>query len=152
MYEILAYLFANCERSDLSHDRGGIARRLSAAGFDDGDISEALTWLAGVVRGPQRTGTPLPDARRALRAYAPREIAKLDAGCRGFLIYLEQERILAPEMREHVIERALAASGDALTLEQLKLIVLMVLWNERTPASRLIAEELSAAGRTRQPS
>jgi hypothetical protein len=24
-------------------------------------------------------------------------------------------------------------------------------WNERTPASRLIAEELSAAGRTRRP-
>jgi uncharacterized protein Smg (DUF494 family) len=36
-----------------------------------------------------------------------------------------------------------------LTLEQLKLIVLMVLWNRQTPTSRLLAEDLFSAPHAR---
>ena len=91
------------------------AKKLSAAGFEESDISEALTWLAGVVRGP-RSLAPLPSSGAAFRAYAPKELAKLDTECRGLLIHFEQAGILAPHMREHVIERALAATGESLTL------------------------------------
>ncbi len=151
MYDILVYLFENYQHSDLSQNSEIVAKKLSAAGFDDSDISEALTWLAGVARGPQRAVAPLPETHAAFRAYAPRELAKLDAECRGFLIALEQSGILAPQTREHVIERALAAAGHSLALEQLKLIVLMVLWNEQAPASRLVAEELLSPDETRLP-
>lgn len=151
MYEILAFLFEHCQHSDLSQNSELVAKKLSAAGFDDTDISEALTWLAGVARGPQRVVAPLPENRAAFRAYAPRELAKLDAGCRGYLIALEQSGILSPSTREHVIERALAAAGSTLTLQQLKLIVLMVLWNEQAPSSRLVAEELLAPDEMRLP-
>ena len=48
-------------------------------------------------------------------------------------------------------ERALAASGDALTLEQFKLIALMVLWNQQTPTSRLFAEDLFQSTGERRP-
>lgn len=152
MYDILVYLFENCRQADVARDRERVAKKLSAAGFDDSNISEALHWLAGVVRAPHHSFAPLPEARAASRAYAPRELAKLDAECRGFLLTLEQSAILAPHTREHVIERALAASGNALTLEQLKLIVLMVLWNQQTPTSRLIAEDLLAPDAARLPS
>jgi Smg protein len=76
-------------------------------------------------------------------------MAKLDARCRGFLLTLEQSGILTPQTRELVIERSLAASGDTLTLEQLKLIVLMVMWNQHTPTSRLVAEDLFSAPQAR---
>lgn len=142
MYEILVYLFEHCRQADLALDRARVAKKLSAAGFEDSDISEALRWLAGVLRAPQRSFAPLPEACAASRAYAPRELVKLDAECRGFLLTLEQSGILAAQTREHVLERALAASGEALTLEQLKLIVLMVLWNQQTPTSRLVAADL----------
>ena len=152
MYDILVYLFENCQRNDLSHDKDRVAKKLSAAGFEESDISEALSWLAGVVRGPHRSLAPLPASGAACRAYAPKELAKLDAACRGMLIYFEQSGILSPQTREHVIERALAATGAELTLEQLKLIVLMVLWNEQTPSSRLIAEDLLSPATVRLPS
>jgi len=152
MFDILVYLFENCRQADLSHDRDRVAKKLSAAGFEDSDISEALSWLAGVVRTPQRSLAPLPERSNAFRAFATKELAKLDVDCRGFLMYLEQSGILTPPTREHIIERALAANGDALSLEQLKLIVLMVLWNQRTPASQLMAEELLSARGARQPS
>jgi Smg protein len=152
MYDILVYLFENCQQAELAYDRERVAKKLSAAGFEDSDISETLHWLAGVLRAPQTIDTVLPDSRTSFRAYAPRELAKLDAGCRGFLITLEHSGILTPQTRELVVERSLAASGATLTLEQLKLIVLMVLWNQQTPTSQLLAEDLFSASHARLPS
>ena len=152
MYDVLVYLFENCQHQEVSNEKERVAKKLSAAGFGDSDISEALTWLAGVGRGPHRSVAPLPNSGAGSRAYAPRELIKLDAECRGLLIYFEQSGILNAQMREHVIERALAAAGDALTIEQLKLIVLMVLWNQQIPSSRLIAEDLLTPPGARLPS
>jgi Smg protein len=153
MYDILVYLFEHCQRQELRHDCAHVAKKLSDAGFEESDISEALSWLAGVVRGPDRSLAPLPGARAAARIYAPRELARLDAECRGLIERLEQSAILSPQTREHVIERALAAaSGEPLTAAQLRLIVLMVLWNDETPTSRLVAEELLSPAGGRLPS
>ncbi len=131
MYDILVYLFENCPHYELFNEKDRVAKKLSAAGFDDSDISEALTWLAGVVRGPHRSLAPLPDSGAAFRAYAPKELAKLDAECRGLLIYFEQSGILTPQTRERV---------------------LMVLWNQQTPGSRLVAEDLLSPATARLPS
>jgi Smg protein len=152
MYDILVYLFENCQQYEVAREKERVAKKLSAAGFDDSEISEALTWLAGVVRGPHRSLAPLPASGAAYRADAPKELAKLDAECRGLLIYFEQSGILSPQTREHVIERALAVNSAGLTIEQLKLVVLMVLWNQQTPSSRLIAEELLSSATARLPS
>ena len=152
MYDILVYVFENCQQAELAYDRERVAKKLSAAGFEDSDISEALHWLAGVTRAPQGGLQRQPASRHAFRAFAPREAAKLDAQCRGFLLTLEQSGILDLQTRELVIERALAATGDSLSLEQLKLVVLMVLWNQQTPTSRLFAEDLFSAPRSRLPS
>ena len=151
MFDILVFVFENCRQADVSHDPERVARRLSAAGFDDTEISAALSWLAGVVRAPQRSLAPLPESGTAFRAFAPKELARLDADCRGFLLFLERSGILSPTSREHVIERALATAGDTLSLDQIKLIVLMVLWSQQAPASQLVAEELLSARGERLP-
>lgn len=151
MYDIFVYLFENCHRADISDDNNLIAKKLSAAGFEESEISEALSWLAGVLHAKHRSVAPVPGATRAIRAFAPKECAKLDADCRGLLIHLEGIGVLDPHLRELVIDRAMAAAGRALSLDQLKLIVLMVLWNLQTPASRLIAEELLTPDTSRLP-
>lgn len=151
MYDIFVYLFENCHRTDLAHDNELIARKLSAAGFEESDISEALSWLAGILHAPHRRVEPLPGPARAMRTYAAKECAKLDAGCRGLVMHLENIGVLDPVLRELVVDRAMAASGRSLSLDQLKLIVLMVLWNLETPASRLIAEELLSSDEHRLP-
>lgn len=150
MYDVLAYLFENCQQAELADDRERVAEKLSAAGFEDSDITEALRWLAGVTRAP-RVSAVLPDTRTSFRAFAPRELSKLDAECRGFIITLEQSGILTPQTREVVLERSLAAAGHSLSLDQLKLIVLMVLWNHQTPTSQLLAQELFCTTATRLP-
>lgn len=149
MFDILAYLYENCHHSDLSEDGDLVAKKLSAAGFDDSDISEALSWLAGVLKAPRQRVASLPEMSRALRTFAPKELTRLDADCRGFVLYLENVGILDAALREVVIDRAMAASTRTLSLEQLKIIVLMVLWNRDLPAGRLLAEELLSGDQPR---
>lgn len=151
MFDILVFVYEHCRQADVAGDPGRVAKRLSAAGFDEAEISAALSWLAGIARAPQLSIVPLPAPGAALRAYAPKEIAKLDTAARGFLMSLEQSGILSPQTRELVLERALATADHVLSVDQIKLIVLMVLWNQRAPASQLLAEELRAAGGARLP-
>ena len=66
MYDVLVYLFENCQQAELADDRERVAQKLSAAGFEDSDISEALHWLAGVLHAPQRRGGGMPDPRSEL--------------------------------------------------------------------------------------
>src|SRR5260221_7099470 len=126
MYEILVYLFENCQQREVAYERERVAKKLSAAGFEHADISEALHWLAGLGRAPQTGPLELPDPKRSFRAFASRELAKLDAQCRGFLITLEQSGILTPQNRQLVIYRPLSPSGRSLTIEQPNSLRLMV--------------------------
>jgi len=53
----------------------------------------------------------------------------LDASCRGFLLFLEQIQVLNLETREMVIDRVMALDNTEFDLEDLKWVVLMVLFN-----------------------
>ncbi|HEX5094021.1 MAG TPA: DUF494 domain-containing protein [Burkholderiales bacterium] len=145
MFDILVFVYEHCRQADLAEDPERVAKRLTAAGFGEADISAALSWLAGLSRVPLRSRAPMPARDRSIRALAPRELAKLEKAAHGFLLALEQAGILSAQSRELVLERALATSDDCLSIEQIKLIVLMVLWNQHAPASRLLAEELRGA-------
>ena len=57
------------------------------------------------------------------------ELDLLDAECRGFLMALEQRGVLDAEARERVIERALALEQSPVDLNDLKWVVLLVLYN-----------------------
>src|SRR5256885_16982357 len=99
MDDILVFLFENCQQAELAFDSDRVAKKLSAAGFEDSDISEALHWLDGVLRAPQAGLERLPDLSTTFRAFAPRELAKLDAECRGFLFTLQHCRLLYAQNR-----------------------------------------------------
>ena len=96
MYDILVYLFENCQQAELATT--GPRREEAVRGRLRGsDISEALHWLAGMLRAPQAAfANAARFARARFRAFTPRELAKLDAEWRGFLITLEQSGILTP--------------------------------------------------------
>ena len=68
------------------------------------------------------------------------EQARLDTDCRGFLVHLEQVGILSPTQRELVIDRLMALDGDDIDIEQLKWVVLMVLFSQPGPGNRVLAD------------
>ena len=58
------------------------------------------------------------------------ESGRLDAGCRGFITYLEQIGILSPPQREILVDRLLALDTPDIDVEQIKWVVLMVLFSQ----------------------
>ena len=60
----------------------------------------------------------------------------------GFIQFLESAKLINPVQREIVIERALAAGESPISLEKLKVIVLMVLWSQGKEPDGLIFDEL----------
>ena len=53
-----------------------------------------------------------------------------DDQCRGYLLYLEQSGILNALQREIVIDRLLALDSDEVDIEQIKWVVMMVLFSQ----------------------
>jgi Smg protein len=64
-----------------------------------------------------------------MRIYTDAECRKLDVDTRGLLLFLEQGGILDTLSRELVIDRAMAIEQTAVSVDELKWIVLLVLMN-----------------------
>jgi Smg protein len=142
MFDILVYLFENYVHATACPESDQLARKLSAAGFEQDEISEALEWLSGL----RNLGTTSPllmtPAPGTIRLYSAEEQTRLDAECRGFLAFLENAGALDAATREIIIERTLALDGFNVSLRRLKVIVLMVLWQRELPLDGLLVDEL----------
>lgn len=141
MFDILVYLFENYVHAGACPGSDQLARKLTAAGFEEDEISEALEWLSGLrqVSTLPLLRTPSADS---VRIFAPEEEARLDVTCRGFLTFLESAGVLDATMRELIVERALALTGFSLNLYRFKVIVLIVLWQQDRALDTLILDEL----------
>jgi Smg protein len=133
--DVLLYLFEHyfTEDADLVRDRenlqsGPLFDELGQAGFSPAEINKAFEWLDALAR--QRPAASAPRADGPIRVYAGPELDRLDADCRGFLLFLEQHRVLDAGQRELVLDRAMALDQDELDLDDLKWVVLMVLFNQ----------------------
>ncbi|MGR8933821.1 MAG: DUF494 family protein [Gammaproteobacteria bacterium] len=128
IFEVLMYLFENYldEDTDILPDNDAIRTDLLDAGFDAFEVNKAFDWLDSLTL---QTNIK-PSLAPAFRIFCSQEIAKLDTECRNFLIFLEQNGILQPHNREIVIDRIMALESDEISLDNLKWIVLMVLFSQ----------------------
>jgi len=144
MFDILVYLVENYFHSGDFPDAETISKRLSAAGFEDDDISEALTWLSGFEQTEHGTNCPAFDSSQGFRVYADEELSSLTTEARGFILFLEDSEIISAPQRELIVERILAIAEPGVDLEKIKLIVLVVLWNQQQPVEGLVLELLAS--------
>lgn len=146
MFDVLVYLFESFYHYDAYPDQDTLARKLTAAGFEDEEIHEALTWLDGLHQSPSSVPGEEFDSTASFRAYSSEENAKISVAGRGFVVFLESARVLTPTLRETILERAMALDEEVVGLDKLKVIVLMVLWARRGDVDTLILEELLPEG------
>lgn len=142
MFEILVYLFENYYDFDARPAPDTLARKLSAAGFSEDEISEAFDWLSGLKSEISSADDALSCSRRSLRIYTEEEQCKLGSEGIGFLTFFESAGVVSPAIRELIVDRALALSDDQVPLGRLKVIVLMALWSRDKELDTLIVEEL----------
>ena len=140
MFEVLVYLYENYWRPDACPDPKLLSRKLSAVGFENEEIADALAWLAGLATSSESFSGE--QSSRALRVYSPAEQEHLGAASIGFVSFLESAGVLQAPMREMVIDRAMAIPASPLAVEDLKIIVLMVFWSVGKEPDALILDEL----------
>ncbi|WP_025822994.1 DUF494 family protein [Shewanella marina] len=132
MFDILMYLFENYVHSEaeLMVDEDELTKELNRAGFHQADILKALSWLERLASLQESDGPYLGQHQaQSFRIYTSQEMDKLDTQCRGFLMYLEQVNVLTVETREMVIDRVMELDEGTLVLDDLKWVILMVLFN-----------------------
>ncbi len=129
MLDVLLYLFEFCSEEEwtLASGHEALHGKLVNAGFEDEQIDRAFSWLRDLKEDDAAcAGPPIGDG---MRVYREEESLRLPVECRGFLILLEQLKVLDPVMRERVVERAMALDLDEIDLEHLKWVIMMVLLN-----------------------
>lgn len=141
MFDVLVFVYENYWQGDVCPEPDQLERKLSAVGFPTDEIQEALRWLdglnfaaqstqwlPGVEPDPRHSGLTRLQSADSLRLYTQAEQEHLGLECLGFIHFLETSGSLPSPVREIVIDRAMAAPGAPLPLDDLKLIVLLVSW------------------------
>jgi len=130
--DVLMYLFELYfdDDTELDSDRDALKQELIEAGFPESEIGKAFEWLEALTVGDTVVEPREGDNVPATRIYTSDECERLNLECRSFLLFLEQVRVLDSITRELVIDRVEALEGEDIDLEQLKWVVLMVLFNQ----------------------
>jgi Smg protein len=129
--DVLMYLFETYidAEEEPEADQNELRDELSRAGFGDSEIDRALDWLDALTENHEKFNYN-PQTAHGMRIFNEVETVRLDAGCRGFITYLEQIGILSPKQREILIDRLLALETPDIDVEQIKWVVLMVLFSQ----------------------
>ncbi len=128
--DVLLYLFEHYfyDDPDAVRDRDSLQNGLIQAGFSPTEINKAFDWLDELAR--QRPAAAAPRLDTPVRVYSEPELDRLDIECRGFLMFLEHSGVIDADQRELVLDRVMALDQDEVDVDDLKWVVLMVLFNQ----------------------
>ena len=141
MFDILMFLFESYFYAGNYPNSDKLSLKLSAAGFEDDDIHRALNWLSGL-KQLTRADYPFAINDSGVRCYADLETKRISPEALQFLTFWEQSKMITPVEREMILDRAVALGRENLPLDKVKLIVLMVLWNQHEELDPLVVEDL----------
>ena len=129
--DVLMYLFESyVDTEEIPEpDQNELRLELSQAGFGDSEIERALDWLDGLTDHQENLQYGNLTAH-GTRIYNEFEHERLDSFCRGYITYLEHIGILSPPQRELLVDRLLALESADIDVEQIKWVVLMVLFSQ----------------------
>ena len=132
--DVLLYLFETySEQEPGASDQDVLRDELLRAGFGEPEVDSALDWLEGLSDDADNPASAAGE--RSVRVYNEVELRRLDTDCRGYLLYLEQVGILSTAQRERVIDRLMALGSATVDRDQVKWVVLMVLFAEQGDAA-----------------
>jgi Smg protein len=142
MFDILVYLFENYLEINAYPDENTLTRELSAAGFGRNEISLAISWFHGLENLANARYEDTLATNTSSRYYTGLETERLGTQGIGLLAFLESSGILNPVQREWIIDRAFAIDERELSLDQVKWIILFVLWSQNESQQFFFVEDL----------
>lgn len=130
--DILMYLFENYMDEDTpeKQDRTALSVELQQAGFHIAEIDKAISWLEGL-SDLQESNTPeVKQSKKSFRVFSEHEKRKLNRDCMGFIMFMDNIGAFEQNIREIIIDRVMALEAPEIDLEQLKWVILLVLFNQ----------------------
>jgi len=142
MFDVLAFLYENSYSLEQYSDEESLSVELSQAGFDTDSIEHAFDWLKELCY--IITTSPVYNLQHdaSVRIYTEQEVAKVGSEGLAYLNMLYRAGHLSFPQRELIVDRVSALPDAPLGLSSLKIIALMVLWNQRVEMDFLVAEDL----------
>ncbi len=128
--DVLMYLFETYieTQDETEMDHEDLRMDLTEAGFNSNEIEKAFDWLDKLNHANSITDDLFDVSSN--RIYSRVEMSHLSSSCRGFIEYLEQINILSFRQRELLIDRLLALNTHDINIDQIKWIVLMILFSQ----------------------
>jgi len=134
MFEIIMYLFESYIQVDQSVelDTQEVTDELIQEGFQKAEIKKALSWLDQLANMHHQdpSGNTQEAQKTSHRIYNKIEQGQISLECRSYISYLEEAKILTTKTREMVIDCVMSLDNTQLQLEDLKWLILMVLFND----------------------
>lgn len=152
MFEVLAYVYEAHDSGDAWPQTDQLEQKLRGVGFESDEIGDALDWLQGLdaATGSAQLEPWLMQPRAgSVRIYPRHEQLRLGSHGMGFIHFLEAAGVLPAALREVVIDRAMAAPGPVVSLDALKIIILLAFWRFGREPDALVLDVLCDSGQKR---
>ena len=106
-----------------------LVAELLSVGFEAEEINDAFSWMETVaLQGPeQKKSDAALQTPPTYRLFSPEEQQILTTDGIGFLIKIRTMGLLSDEAQEEIIERAVRAAEDPLSLQEVKMIAALTM-------------------------
>lgn len=99
--------------------------------FDQDNIYDILIWIDKLINLKYSYKKDIISKRNKIstRIYSDEENEIFNVSCKGFILFLEQKKLLNISIREIIIARAIALNSIKLNLDDLQWISLIIIFN-----------------------
>ena len=142
MFDLLIYMFENYLSTQNQLDFNNMTQELEAAGFDNDEIEKAFDWFSQLkLMADKIPPNSKLKANDKLRVFTDPELEKIACDGLGFILFLEQAKVLNSIEREIIIDRAMALNQNIISVDEVRWIVMMTLWNNGRENDYLFVED-----------
>ena len=141
MYEVLVFMFENYFSNHALHEENVIEQELVAAGFEESAITNAFDWYNQLKVMMKQPVASQMEYVQCSRMFAEAELDKIDTESLGFLLFLEQAKVINSSERDMIMDRAMALNGKTVNLEQTRWITMMAMWSDGREKDYLFVED-----------
>jgi Smg protein len=152
MIDVLMYLYESYWRPEACPPPEVLARKLCTAGFEEEEVTQALAWLGQLAvfasmsqadaKASAATENTTGRSQNSRRVYAAPEQLALGVEGINLLAAIDTQGKISPQIRELVIDQALASGNSPLDVDDLRVMLLIVYWCLDEEPDQLLLDEL----------
>ena len=141
MFEVLVFMFENYFAHHAMPDSEVLTQELSAAGFEQSDITGAVSWFDEMKTMLKQPAAIYNHQSSGTRIFAEFELKKINTESISFILFLQQANVINDVERDLIIDRAMALKQEHIHIEEMRWITMIALWNAGREKDYLFVED-----------